>query len=192
MLTGSDDRRMMRRKAFAIGAMLFALIVFACCLNNYQGRIASPFEVISCCGLWFQQFFVSIVDPGSMLDSSGLMEFNSSYFYYIDHTVVIFVTAICGMLLALSGSLYQIVFRNPIASPSMLGVSSGVQLGVLVLVVIFGTSATSMGAWRYGLCYSFGIAMLVLLFVLSWLISGRGRPLNIVNMLVIGKFGARF
>ena len=186
MSIGSEDRRVLRRKTLIVAVLLVVVCSFACCLDNYRGRIASPIEVLECCGMAISQMVASVVDPGTVLDSSELLAFNPSYFYLTDHAVVITITAVCGMLLALSGALYQIVFKNPIASPSMLGVASGVQLGVLVLVVLFGTAAPVMGAWRYGLCYAFGVAMLVLLFVLSWLISGPGRPLNVVNMLVIG------
>ena len=186
MSIGSDDRRILRRKVAVVGGLLFVVCAFTLCIDNYRGRIASPFEVLSCYGMWFNQFFTSIASPGEVMSGADLLEFNTSYFYITDHAAVIAVTVVCGMLLALSGSLYQSVFRNPIASPSMLGVASGVQLGVLVLVVIFGTAAATAGLWRYLLCYAFGVGMLVLLFVLSWLISGRGRPLNVVNMLVIG------
>lgn len=186
MSIGSEDRRVFRRKTVGVAVVLVAVCAFSLCVDNYLGRIAPPLEVLQCYGMWFNQLITSIVSPGDALSGPDLMRFNQSYFSLTDRAAVIFITAVCGMLLALSGSLYQSVFRNPIASPSMLGVSSGVQLGVLVLVVVFGTAATTEGAWRYALCYTFGISMLVVLFVLSHLISGRGQPLNVVNMLVIG------
>ncbi|MCU1726000.1 Fe(3+)-hydroxamate ABC transporter permease FhuB [Pseudomonas sp. 7P_10.2_Bac1] len=40
-----------------------------------------------------------------------------------------------GMLLAVSGTLLQRLTRNPLASPEMLGVSSGASLGLVVLVL---------------------------------------------------------
>lgn len=39
---------------------------------------------------------------------------------------------LCGAVLALAGALMQQVLRNPLASPTTLGVSSGAQLGLLI------------------------------------------------------------
>lgn len=44
-------------------------------------------------------------------------------------------TLLCGMGLALSGLLMQTLFRNPLAGPYVLGVSSGAGLGVALLVL---------------------------------------------------------
>ncbi|MFN5295982.1 MAG: iron chelate uptake ABC transporter family permease subunit, partial [Flavobacteriales bacterium] len=42
---------------------------------------------------------------------------------------------LAGSALAWSGMLMQTLFRNPLAGPSMLGISSGAALGVAVLVL---------------------------------------------------------
>ncbi len=47
--------------------------------------------------------------------------------------------ALAGASLAWSGMLMQTMFRNPLAGPSMLGISSGASLGVALLVLSGGT-----------------------------------------------------
>lgn len=47
-------------------------------------------------------------------------------------------SAIAGSSLALSGLLMQTLFRNPLAGPSVLGISSGASLGVALLVLSSG------------------------------------------------------
>ena len=187
MSIGSEDRATLRRKTLIVGAATLAAFILCLCVDNYQGRLASPIEVLSCYALWLQQTFAALFDPsGSPLSGQEIMEMNPSYFSLMSQAGIAVITAVGGVLLALAGALYQSVFRNPIASPSMLGVSSGVQLGVLLLVLIFGTAAATMGIWRYALSYGCALGVLVLLFVLSRLVSGKGKPLNVVNMLVIG------
>lgn len=52
------------------------------------------------------------------------------------------ITAIlCGAALAVSGLILQTLFRNPLAGPSILGISDGANLGV-ALVLMGGTSIT--------------------------------------------------
>jgi len=69
----------------------------------------------------------------------------------IAHTTIVWdsrlpraiAAAIGGASLAWSGMLMQTLFRNPLAGPSMLGVSSGASLGVALLVLSGGTWAAS-------------------------------------------------
>ena len=47
--------------------------------------------------------------------------------------------AVAGAGLAVSGLLMQTVFRNPLAGPSVLGISSGASLGVAFVVLLSGS-----------------------------------------------------
>ena len=50
----------------------------------------------------------------------------------------VFVAIIVGMNLAVSGAIFQAVTRNELASPFVLGVSSGAGLTILLTLVVFG------------------------------------------------------
>ena len=52
--------------------------------------------------------------------------------------------AIVGAMLAIAGATYQGVFRNPLADPYLLGVSSGAGLGATLAIVVGGAAATTM------------------------------------------------
>ena len=58
-----------------------------------------------------------------------------------------------GAGLGLAGGVYQTVFRNPLASPDVIGVSSGVNLGAAAAIVLAGggTAATALGGFLGGL-----------------------------------------
>ena len=65
-----------------------------------------------------------------------------------------------GISLAISGLVLQSVFKNPLAGPFVLGVSSGANLGVaLVLLAGFGGS---IGVFPCAACGAFGVVLLVL------------------------------
>ena len=46
--------------------------------------------------------------------------------------------ALAGASLAVSGLLLQTLFRNPLAGPSILGISDGANLGVATVMLCFG------------------------------------------------------
>lgn len=179
------NRASLRRKTVVAGLLLIAIALLSACIDLYQGRIASPFEVFWCYGTWITQTIAGLTGQQTM-SAAELMEIQPSYYSLLGRAGTTIITALAGALLAISGSLYQSVFKNPIASPSILGVSSGIQMGYVILVLVFGTAAIEMTAWRYGLAYGLALMMLVLMSALSKLISGKGKPLNIINMLVIG------
>ena len=58
---------------------------------------------------------------------------------------------LAGAALAVAGLLMQTLFRNPLADPSMLGISSGASLGVGIVILltgaISGTAVSSFGWW---------------------------------------------
>ncbi len=69
--------------------------------------------------------------------------------------------AIAGMSLAVSGLLMQTSFNNPLAGPSIMGVSTGASLGVAIMVMIVGVSAGGIGILG-GALLGAGLVILVL------------------------------
>lgn len=97
------------------------------------------------------------------------------------------ITAIlCGAALSLSGLLLQTVFRNPLADPSVFGISSGAGLGVAVVTLLFGgsivTSSFSLsGFMAVSLAAFLGTALVtfIILFVSS-------KVRNSILLVIIG------
>ncbi|SHE38985.1 iron complex transport system permease protein [Fodinibius roseus] len=100
------------------------------------------------------------------------------------------VTAIlAGSALSVAGLLMQTLFRNPLAGPSVLGITAGASLGVAVVMLAGGTittifairELTALGSWLIILAASIGSAAVLLLILL---ISVRVR--DNVTLLIIG------
>ena len=107
----------------------------------------------------------------------------------IDYRLPQAVTAIfAGAALSVAGLLMQTLFRNPLADPSMLGISSGAGLGVAITILltgVIGNSALStMGIWsNLGVSLAAFIgATLVLMLILGF--SSRLR--NMTTLIIIG------
>ena len=96
------------------------------------------------------------------------------------------ITAIlCGAALSLSGLLLQ-VFRNPLADPSVFGISSGAGLGVAVVTLLFGgsivTSSFSLSGFMAVSLAAFLGAALVTFIILF--VSSKVR--NSILLVIIG------
>jgi iron complex transport system permease protein len=61
----------------------------------------------------------------------------------------VLMCALVGAVLAVSGAALQGVFRNPLADPSVIGVSSGAAVGA-VAAIVFGAGAAGTGAGNGG------------------------------------------
>ncbi|HLR93807.1 MAG TPA: iron ABC transporter permease [Jiangellaceae bacterium] len=75
--------------------------------------------------------------PGLQVES-GLSTQEQAILWQIRMPRVV-LGALVGGMLAIAGATYQAVFRNPLADPYLLGVSSGAGLGATVVIVAGGT-----------------------------------------------------
>ncbi len=91
---------------------------------------------------------------------------------------------ISGAVLALSGTVYQTSMRNPMAVPTMLGVSSGVNMAQMMLVILYAEEAYNMGMQRYILSYGISIGVLVFIMIAGKLIGGK--HFNVADLLIVG------
>ncbi len=100
------------------------------------------------------------------------------------------ITAIlAGSALSVAGLQMQTLFRNPLAGPSVLGITAGASLGVAAVMLATGSATTAFairqlgigGSWLIILASTIG-AMLVLLIILA--ISFKIRD-NVI-MLIVG------
>ena len=93
-----------------------------------------------------------------------------------------------GMALGIAGLLLQTLFRNPLAGPSVLGISSGASLGVALVVLLGGAfNVDLMGASN--ILSELGVVLAALigaLFVLFVILFVSNRIGNVVTVLIIG------
>ncbi len=155
----------------------------------YSQRYAyyNPVEVFNALVEHGYNALASITRLWSQHDNTWIQENVPGYWAIENRAGVLGVTLLCGILLSVAGMLYQNVFKNPLAGPGMLGASSGVSLGIILLVALYGTVALDMVKERYLFCYGFGALILLLVLVAGKKLSGKGKPFDIITMLLIGS-----
>ena len=91
----------------------------------------------------------------------------------------ILLAMIVGASLALSGAVYQGLFKNPVVSPDLLGASSGASFGA-VLAILAGTRAAGIQMASF-FC---GVLAVVLVALMNRLLSKRSS--SVVNLILCG------
>jgi iron complex transport system permease protein len=97
------------------------------------------------------------------------------------------ITALlAGSSLAISGLQMQTIFRNPLAGPDVLGISSGASLGVALVVLGFGSffsfdSSAGLSSWLQIIAAWIGSGIVLLMVML---VSLRVR--DIMTILILG------
>ena len=91
-----------------------------------------------------------------------------------------------GSGLSIAGLLMQTLFKNPLAGPFVLGISSGASLGVAILILgagIFGgvLTAISLSSWGLAIASSIGAALVLFAVLIT-----ANKVRNTMSILIIG------
>ena len=98
----------------------------------------------------------------------------------------VLLAALVGACLAVAGALYQALFRNPLADPYILGVSSGAGLaatGTLVLGMLLGVGLSA--AWAVAVPVAAFVGALLTIMLVAALAARSGR-LDATSLLLAG------
>lgn len=118
--------------------------------------VAAAIVVSICVG----KFPITPTDISSILlgGNPGDMKRNVFFTLRVPRTIMVLLA---GIGLGMAGSIYQIIFKNPLASPDIVGVANGANLGAAIAIVLFGhnTFLTTASAFVGG--------MLVMLMVVA-------------------------
>jgi iron complex transport system permease protein len=165
----------MSNKLTGIILILLIILVLLVLLNISLGSVYIPFQKI-----------ITVIS-GQDIENTGWK--NIILQFRIPKAIA---AILVGSGLGISGLLMQTLFRNPLAGPFVLGISSGASLGVALAILAgmtFGVGLTQMGiggSWILTIAASLG-AILVLMVVI--LISLKVQ--DSMSLLIIGlMFGS--
>ncbi len=138
----------------------FAIVPFAAILFSLGwGRYSIPFTEL-----------VKIILP--FVKNYSAQDYNVFINIRLPRTIFVFIS---GGALALSGTSMQSLFRNPLVSPDIIGVSSGASLGAAVAIVIFHTNPFFIQVFAF----AGGILAVILALQISQ-ISGEATLIRLI------------
>lgn len=159
------------RRADLIIVGLFAALLVVMVLSLTLGRYPVPIEQI---------LRVILTTP-----PKTAFDFTDTYRVVVEIVRLprILGVTLCGMGLSLAGAAMQGVFRNPLASPEIVGVSAGASFGgVLAFVLAWPmTGVVSMG-------FGFGMGALLIALALAKLAGKSSMLALILSGVIVGGF----
>lgn len=96
------------------------------------------------------------------------------------------VAMLCGASLSVAGLLLQTAFRNPLAGPSIFGITSGASLAVALVTLLLGGSATALGYQLSIVVAAFVGASIVTAIVLALSSIVRSNTMLLIVGIMIG------
>lgn len=152
------------RREGAILAFLGLMLIAACIVSLGVGRFSIPVAQV-----------FSILKEGIL--TMSISDDPAAVVVLLVRLPRIMLAVMVGASLSVSGAAYQGLFRNPMVSPDVLGVSSGAGVGASIAILLGGATITVQLA-----AFSFGIAAVFLVFMLSSAM-GKGNPALLVMVL---------
>lgn len=128
-------------------------------------------------------FFSRHIDAEAVIDSIGSIEYYGS----LARLKITLMALVSGAALSISGAIFQTIYRNPMASPNMLGATAGVKLGNILMVSLYSAQAVEMVILRYQYCYALTAICVAAILLLGKLAGDhRGNP-SVMNMVLAGS-----
>ncbi len=131
------------RKKIALLLVLIFLLLIVAVYAIAQGSYEIPFKEV-------------------LLALAGKADGNSRVVIFNIRLPRVVASVVCGFGLSLSGLSIQSVLKNPLGSPSTLGISQGAAFGAAASIVVFGSRAFSATAFAFAGAMTATLVILVL------------------------------
>jgi iron complex transport system permease protein len=164
---------------------------------NFKSENRFPLKVFILCILLVVLFFLSFLIGRYDISVKTVIDIFASNIFQIEQywedtlaLVVqqvrfprIILAILVGGALSVSGATYQTLFKNPMASPDILGVSAGAGFGAALAMI---NGANWVGI--QGSAFVFGLAAVIIAFTIAQIFGGRSFTVLILGGIVVGSF----
>lgn len=185
------DRRAARRRYALVGLAALAAFLLCLCFRYNAYFYEEKFVLLDNlkgCALALRLLFARITDGALFQQRDAVIEAFGSIAYYgaLARLRITLVAFVSGAALAIAGAIFQTAYRNPMASPNLIGATAGVELGNVLVVTLCSAQAYENILLRYQYCYGLTILCVGLVFLLGKLGAGR-RSYSVMEMIMAGS-----
>ncbi|MGI6205388.1 MAG: FecCD family ABC transporter permease [Anaerovoracaceae bacterium] len=181
----TEELKKKRKKYIQAAIILLLLLLAFLCFRSTKIAFMTPWQTLTNTAVFIKLQFGKLFNLSYYADRYSII---TSHKYYLETVTRLQggLSAICmGAAMSVAGAVFQSVFRNPIAVPTMLGVSSGINIANFILVMQYGVLATTMTLERFEWGYIASLAILFIVLGFSRLTS-RGNGFSVADVLLIG------
>ncbi len=94
---------------------------------------------------------------------------------------------VAGAGVSIAGAIFQTAYKNPMASPNIIGATAGVELGNIIVVMTYSAAAASQIVLRYKYCYGLTAVCVIGVLLLGRLASDKRDSYSVMEMVMIGS-----
>ncbi|MCD8364388.1 MAG: iron ABC transporter permease [Clostridiales bacterium] len=187
--TARDDSRAVRRRFLILGIVLAALFFIFICSRTTDIGFVSPAQAMSNLFTALRLQIAKWTNGSLYLNRREVIAGQDYYLETLGRFESAVLVVALGASLSIGGAVFQCAFRNPIATPSILGTSSGMKIVNLILVLQFSSTAATMTMYRAVYGYIGALIILGLLMLGSKLMSKQRS--SRADLLLLGTLGTR-
>ncbi|MCD8144121.1 MAG: iron ABC transporter permease [Oscillospiraceae bacterium] len=186
----SAKRRERRTLGIALGVTAAVFLFCMCWRYNavYYDEKFVPIQYAKSLWLALRLLIANLFHLPFAAQGEALIEATDSVIYYgaIARLKTTAMALVAGAALSVAGAIFQTAYRNPMASPNILGATAGVKLGNVLVVMLYSAQAYDHIFLRYRYCYCFTALCVGLVLLLGRLAGGK-REYSITEMVMAGS-----
>lgn len=192
-LSWKAERSRQRRRFWITLAVVLALFLFCLCFRYHAYDYADKFcpeEYARSCWLAIRLLFARVFDTplwyqreAAIAAVGGSLAYNGA----LAQLRLVLMSFVAGAAVSVSGAIFQTAYRNPMASPNIIGASAGVGLGNVVVVMLFSAACFDHILLRYEYCYGFSALCVILVLILARIAGSRRENYSILDMTMAGS-----
>lgn len=192
-LSWEADRRKERRRFWITVCTVFAIFILCLCFRYHAYDYADkfcPVEYARSFALAIRLLFARIFDSTLWYQKDAAIAAvggDVSYYGALAQLRLMLMTFVAGAAVSISGAIFQTAYRNPMASPNIIGASAGVGLGNVVVVMLFSAACYDHILLRYEYCYGFTAICVILVLILGKIAGVRRENYSILSMIMAGS-----
>ncbi len=184
-----DDSKAVRRKFLILFLVLVVLFCAFVCTRTPVIGFVSPIQAASNLFTALHLQLAKWFNGSFYLDRREVIAGQDYYLETLGRFEGAVLVVALGASLSIGGAVFQCCFRNPIATPSILGTSGSMRIVNMILVLQFSTSAAFMTVYRVIYAY-IGTLIVLGLMMLGAKLMSKQRSSN-TDILLLGTFGTR-
>lgn len=169
------------------GGVVIALFLFSLCFKTSEPGFITPKETFQNLYIPFKLFLADLLHRPYALHKTELFAALPNRLITQTRMARTLLFALSGMGVALAGAIFQTIYKNPMASPNIIGATVGVNLGNVLMITMYGSLAIYLPLVRYRYCYILTAVIVCGVLFMGKFAGGHRAQYSVIEMVMAGS-----